>query len=100
MKRKLFSPNKMISRCSYYGDGGKGNASRLLFLHRQYYCVYGIIRSSMEKKFNLTGWILFIVCAGFFITSAIKANDIWYLVGSFIFLGGCVMFIIPLIRRR
>jgi hypothetical protein len=54
----------------------------------------------MEKKYNLAGWIFFVVCAGFFIISAIKASDIWYLTGSIIFLAGCVVFIIPLIRRR
>ncbi len=79
---------------------GSGNASRLLFGYIQFYYVYSIIRRSMEQKFNLSGWILFVGCAGFFIISAIKASDIWYLIGSIIFLGGCVVFIIPLIRRR
>ncbi|MFC2025240.1 cytochrome oxidase subunit III [Chloroflexota bacterium] len=54
----------------------------------------------MEQKSSLIGWLLFVVCAGFFITSAIKESDIWYLIGSIIFLGGCIVFIIPLIRRR
>ena len=54
----------------------------------------------MEKRFNLAGWILFIICAGFFIISAIKTGDIWYLIGSLIFLGGCILFIIPLVVRR
>ncbi|MFC2020273.1 cytochrome oxidase subunit III [Chloroflexota bacterium] len=53
----------------------------------------------MEHKFNLAGWILFVVCAGFFIISAIKAGDIWYLIGSVIFLSGCILFIIPLVIR-
>ncbi len=50
-----------------------------------------------EMKFQPWGWILFIVCAGFFITSAIKADDILGLAGSIIFLIGCVLFIIPLV---
>jgi len=54
----------------------------------------------MEQKFNLSGWILFIVCAGFFIASALKAGDIWYLIGSIIFLIGCILFIIPLISKK
>jgi hypothetical protein len=37
------------------------------------------------------------VCAGFFIASAIKADDILGLAGSIIFLIGCVLFIIPLV---
>ncbi len=52
-----------------------------------------------EKKLHLWGWILFIVCAGFFIASSIKANDMFGLAGSIIFLVGCVVFIIPLTMR-
>jgi hypothetical protein len=52
-----------------------------------------------ERKFQLSGWILFLVCAGFFIASAIKADDILVLVGSIIFLGGCVVFIIPMVIK-
>jgi hypothetical protein len=54
----------------------------------------------MERKFNLSGWVLFVVCAVFFIISAIKAGDMWYLTGGIIFLVGCVVFIIPLVRRK
>ncbi len=52
-----------------------------------------------EKKFHLWGWILFIVCAGFFIASSIKANDMFGLAGSIVFLVGCVVFIIPLTMK-
>jgi len=52
-----------------------------------------------EKKFHLWGWILFILCAGFFIASNIKADDMFGLAGSVIFLVGCVVFIIPLTMR-
>ncbi|MGD9142883.1 MAG: cytochrome oxidase subunit III [Dehalococcoidia bacterium] len=54
----------------------------------------------MEKRFSLAGWLLFMVCAGFFIASAVKSGDTWYLIGSLIFLGACVIFIIPLITGR
>ena len=47
-------------------------------------------------KFELWGWILFIVCAGFFIASGIKNNDPLTLMGSIIFLIACLIFIIPL----
>ena len=79
---------------------GSGNASRLLFGHVQFYYVYSIIRRSMEQNLNLVGWILFAVCAGFFIISAIKASVIWHLIGSIVFLGGSAFFVIPFIRRR
>ena len=53
-----------------------------------------------ERKFHLWGWILFIVCDGFFIASSIEYGDIIGLVGSIIFLIACVVFIIPLVIRR
>ena len=56
-------------------------------------------KRNRERKFHLSGWILFMVCAGFFIASAIKADDILGLAGSIIFLGGCVVFIIPLVIK-
>jgi hypothetical protein len=51
-------------------------------------------------KFHLAGWILFVVCAGFFIASSIRVDDLLGLAGSIIFLVGCVAFIIPLVVRR
>ncbi len=52
-----------------------------------------------EKKFHLCGWILFLICAAFFIASGISNGDRLSLAGSFIFLAGCVVFIIPLITK-
>lgn len=53
-----------------------------------------------ERKFQLWGWILFLICAGFFIASAIKTDDMLVLVGSIIFLSGCLVFIIPIVKRE
>ena len=52
-----------------------------------------------ERKFHLCGWILFLVCAGFFIASSIEGGSILGVVGSIIFLVGCVVFIIPLVIK-
>jgi len=52
-----------------------------------------------ERKFHLWGWILFLVCAGFFIASNIEGGSILGLVGSTIFLLDCVVFIIPLVIK-
>jgi len=52
-----------------------------------------------EMKFHLCGWILFLVCAGFFIASSIEGGSILGLVGSAIFLVACVVFIIPLVIK-
>ena len=54
---------------------------------------------SRERKFHLGGWILFVVCAGFFIVSNIEVGNPLGLAGSIIFLVGCVVFIIPLVIR-
>jgi len=50
-----------------------------------------------EKRFNLWGWLLFVVCAGFFIASAVTSGDVLYLIGGIIFLLACIVFIIPLV---
>jgi hypothetical protein len=56
--------------------------------------------SRREGKFHLFGWILFLVCAGLFIASSIKAGDILALAASILFLVGCVVFIIPIVIKR
>jgi hypothetical protein len=53
-----------------------------------------------EDKFHLWGWILFVVCAGFFIASNIEVGDPLGLAGSIIFFIACGVFIIPLVVRR
>ncbi len=55
--------------------------------------------SKRERRFQLWGWILFIVCAGFFIVSAIHNRDVPYLIGSVVFLAACIVFIIPLVTE-
>ena len=52
-----------------------------------------------ERRFNLCGWVMYMVCAVFFIASAVVNGDMLYLAGSIIFLLACVVFIIPLVWR-
>jgi len=52
-----------------------------------------------ERKFNLGGWILFMVCAGLFIASSVNSGDILMLTASIIFLSACLVFIVPLVIR-
>ena len=52
-----------------------------------------------ERKFHLWGWILFLVCAGFFIASSVKSDNTLGLTGGIIFLAACVVFIIPLVIK-
>lgn len=53
-----------------------------------------------DIRLGLVGWILFIVCALFFIAAGIRNRDILTLVGSLFFLVSCIVFIVPLVRER
>ena len=53
-----------------------------------------------EIKYQIIGWILFILCAIFFIVSSLRNQDILSFIGSVIFLIACIVFIIPLIRTN
>jgi len=53
-----------------------------------------------EARFHLWGWLLFVVCAGFFIASSVESNDILGLIGSIIFLIACVVFIVPFAMKK
>lgn len=52
-----------------------------------------------ERRFQIWGWALFILCAAFFLFSAARNHDVPYFVGSMIFLIACVVFLIPLVFR-
>ncbi len=58
------------------------------------------INEKQDMKYHLWGWILFIICAAFFIASSIKNRDFLSLAASLIFLIACVFFIIPLLKRE
>jgi len=49
-------------------------------------------------KYQLSGWILFIICAIFFIASGLNNHDILTFIGGVIFLIACIVFLIPLVR--
>ena len=57
-------------------------------------------QSKLILRYQLWGWILFIICAGFFMASSIKNQDTLGLVASIIFLIACVVFIIPLLFKK
>ena len=52
-----------------------------------------------ERKLHLWGWMLFVVCAGFFIASAVESGSLLGLIGSVIFLFACIIFIAPLVMK-
>ena len=51
------------------------------------------------KKFEIAGWLLFIVSAVFFIASAIKGGDWLSGLGGLFFLIACLVFLVPVFRR-
>ena len=53
---------------------------------------------NLERRVHLAGWVLFIVCALFFMAAALKNHDTLTLIGSLIFLIACVVFLVPLVR--
>ena len=55
-------------------------------------------QTTQEIKYQIVGWMLFIICAIFFIASSLKNHDILTFIGSIIFLIACIVFFIPLVR--
>ncbi len=51
-------------------------------------------------RFQLCGWILFIISAIFFIASSIRAGDMLSLAGGLFFLVACLVFMVPLLSNR
>ena len=52
-----------------------------------------------NERFNLIGWILFILSATSFIVSSLRSGDMWGLAGAMIFFVACIVFLIPYFRR-
>ena len=53
-----------------------------------------------DFKYQLVGWIIFIICAIFFIAASLKNHDALTFIGSVIFLIACIVFLIPLIKIK
>ena len=56
--------------------------------------------SDRGKRFQLYGWLLFIVCSFFFIADSVINGDPLGITGSVIFFLGCVIFLIPLLKKQ
>jgi len=55
-------------------------------------------KEKSDRAYHIVGWVLFIVCALFFIGASIDAGDAVMGAGSVIFLVACIVFLIPLVR--
>ena len=53
-------------------------------------------RGCSTDAYHLAGWLLFVVCALFFIAAALRDGDLLILIGSILFLLACMVFLIPL----
>ncbi len=58
------------------------------------------IKVIRHDRFQLLGWVLFVLSALFFIASSIRAGDMVSLVGGLLFLFACFVFLIPLIFKK
>ncbi len=56
-------------------------------------------KRNQKIRYQIWGWVLFVLCAVFFIASSLKNEDILGLVASIIFLIACFVFIIPLVMN-
>jgi len=56
-----------------------------------------LTQEKKEKKVHLSGWVLFVFSAIFFIISSFRSGDVFYVLGSFLFLSGCLVFLIFLL---
>lgn len=51
-------------------------------------------------RYQIAGWFLFILCAVLFAVSGLKNRDMLTFAGSIVFLGACIVFLIPLLGAQ
>nr|WP_319576717.1 hypothetical protein [uncultured Desulfobacter sp.] len=54
-------------------------------------------RQWIEWICQIVGWVLFVLCALFFLGSGLKNKDMLTIIGSLLFLIACFVFIYPLL---
>ena len=52
-----------------------------------------------ELLYQVWGWIIFLICAFLFTASSVKIGDMLMIVASLFFVLGCIVFMIPLIKK-
>jgi hypothetical protein len=48
---------------------------------------------------EILGWVLFVLSALGFVVSSLRSGDLAGLLGGVLFLAGCLVFLLPLMRR-
>lgn len=52
------------------------------------------------RRHEVVGWTLFVLCAITYLAAGVRDGDALVVVGSAIFLGACVVFLLPVVRDR
>ena len=55
---------------------------------------------TLEQRFQLAGWLIFLACSGLFITQSVIAGDLLGLAAGIAFLLGCLVFLVPFVVGR
>ena len=57
-------------------------------------------KSKLKRKdrYAVAGWLLFILCAVFYLASSLKNHDPLAIIGSALFLIACLVFLIPIVK--
>ena len=55
---------------------------------------------SRQERYDLIGWICFIISATFYTVAAVEFSSLTSLLGSLAFLIACFFFMIPLLRKE
>ena len=58
------------------------------------------VTEKAKQLFELTGWVIFVLSACFFLAATIKSGDQLSIAGSALFLIACIVFMVPLVRLR
>ncbi len=51
-----------------------------------------------KDRYALAGWLLFILCAVFYLASSLKNHDLLAVIGSGLFLIACLVFLVPIVK--
>ena len=60
----------------------------------------GFSSLSRQEKYDLTGWVLFIFSAIFYLVAAVEFESLTSLLGSIFFLVACFAFLIPMLWKE
>lgn len=53
-----------------------------------------------KTQYELTGWIVFVASALCYIAASIPTGDPLSIAGGVLFFAACILFIVPMLRRR